>query len=170
MQTTQNGTSTRAPRKTERPHMPGYGLSESEEGLLPWSWAEDKLRNTATFWVATIHPDGRPHMMPVWGLWGRDAFWFGSTLASRKARNLLSDPRCTVTTEDAIDTVVLEGIAERILDDEATEWYTNAANEKYAANYTYDPAINAIFAVRPHRAFGMRAAEDFTGSPTRWQW
>jgi len=25
-----------------RPHMPGYGLPEGPDGLMPWSWAEQR--------------------------------------------------------------------------------------------------------------------------------
>ena len=37
----------RAPRAS-RPHMPGYGLPEGTEGLMPWQWAEQRLTATTT--------------------------------------------------------------------------------------------------------------------------
>ncbi len=54
-----------------RPHMPGYGVVGAEEGsgLLPWSWARSRLEHSRNYWVATTWPDGRPHVMPVWGVW-----------------------------------------------------------------------------------------------------
>jgi len=54
-----------------RPYMPGYGIHPPDEGsgLLPWSWAEQRLHSSHTFWVVTLWPDGRPHAMPVWGVW-----------------------------------------------------------------------------------------------------
>jgi general stress protein 26 len=96
--------------------MPGYGLLGPDEGtgLIPWPWAEQRLASSRNYWVVSLWPDGRPHAMPVWGLWHERAFWFSSSKGSRKARNLGADPRCVVTTEDAADPVVMEGSAELV--------------------------------------------------------
>ena len=61
-----------------RPYMPGYGLLDATlgTGLLPWSWAVERLTRSHDYWVATVRPDGRPHVMPVWGIWMDDALWF----------------------------------------------------------------------------------------------
>ena len=54
-----------------RPFLPGYGVLPSDEGsgLLPWEWAEERLTASEHYWCATVRPDGRPHLMPIWGLW-----------------------------------------------------------------------------------------------------
>ena len=71
-----------------RPHMPGYGILPAGEGigLLPWSWAVERLERSHDYWLATVWPDARPHVMPVWGVWREDALWFSSSKTSRKAR------------------------------------------------------------------------------------
>jgi len=152
--------------------MPGYGLLGPDEGtgLLPWPWAEERLTSSRNYWVVSLWPDGRPHAMPVWGLWHEGAFWFSSSKVSRKARNLAADPRCVVTTEDAADPVVLEGTAELVSEPEALATMLALENAKYDTNYTIDlldPDVNAVYRVRPRWAFGLRH-DDFTGSPTRW--
>jgi hypothetical protein len=50
--------------------MPGYGIAGPEEGsgLLHWSWAAERLAAARNYWVATVWPHGRPHVMPVWGM------------------------------------------------------------------------------------------------------
>ena len=53
---------TREP-KADRPFMPGYGISEASEGILPWSWAEERLANSRNYYLATARRDGRPHLM-----------------------------------------------------------------------------------------------------------
>jgi Pyridoxamine 5'-phosphate oxidase len=108
--------------------------------------------------------------MPVWGAWDGEALWFSSSLRSRKARNVAADPRCVVTTEDAAEPVVLEGIAAIVRDEDGIRRFTDLMNEKYQAGMTVeflDPARNATIRVQPHWAFGI-AHDDFTGSPTRW--
>ena len=68
----------------------GYGLlPESEgKGLLPWNWVTERLERSRNYWIATTRPDGRPHVMPVWGVWMEDALYFGTDPASVKGRNI----------------------------------------------------------------------------------
>ena len=101
---------------TSRPHMPGYGIRPANEGsgLLSWGWAEQQLQTSHNFWVITLWPDGRPHAMPVWGVWDDEHyFWFTSAARSRKALNIANDSRCTVATEDEQHPVVLNGARAR---------------------------------------------------------
>jgi PPOX class probable F420-dependent enzyme len=155
-----------------RPHMPGYGILGPDEGrgLLPWSWARERLIGSRNYWVSTVCPDGRPHAMPVWGVWEDDAFWFSSSAASRKARNLAAEPRCAVTTEDPEEPVVVQGVAAAVTDAEALAAFLALTNGKYETDFSIDlvdPAANTTFRVTPRWAFAL-TEEDFTGSPTRW--
>src|SRR5690606_25787423 len=68
-----------------RPHMPGYDIAGEGEGtLLPWSWAEERLVKSHDYWLTTVRPDGRPHVMPVWGVWLDRTLWWSSSRGSRK--------------------------------------------------------------------------------------
>lgn len=152
--------------------MPGYGIRPAGEGtgLLPWSWAEQRLQTSRNFWVVTLWPDGRPHAMPVWGVWEVDRFWFSSSVGSRKARNIAGDSRCTIATEDAEHPVVLSGEGEIRTARAELAHVLELVNAKYETDYgleMMDPAKNATIRVRPTWAFGLDA-DDFTGSPTRW--
>ena len=156
----------------DRPFMPGYGIVPADQGsgLLPWAEAERRLTLSHDYWCATVCPDGRPHVMPVWGIWDDGRLWFSSGLRSRKARNLAADPRCTLTTDDARDPVVLEGRAEVVTDTARIAAFVDAVNAKYDAGLTpdfQDPAVNGTFAVTRVRVFALSGA-DFAGSPTRW--
>jgi PPOX class probable F420-dependent enzyme len=148
--------------------MPDYGIAAERDGLLPWSWAEQRLEESAELWVATVWPDGRPHVMPVWALWAEGAVWFSTGRRSRKARNLLADPRCTVTTDDTRRPLVIEGIAEPVTDIEAIGRFNDAVNTKYASDYSVEFLLaNHVFRVLPVRAFGLEE-DQFGDSPTRW--
>ena len=155
-----------------RPYMPGYGTLAANQGagLLPWSWAEEQLRSSHNFWLATHWPDGRPHVMPVWAVWHEQRLWFSSSLQSRKARNLATDPRCVLTTEDSQNPVVVEGVAELLTSPADLREFLDATNAKYGTKYgedMVDPARNCSYRVRPTWMFALRA-DDFTGTPTRW--
>jgi hypothetical protein len=151
--------------------MPGYGISGPEDGtgLLPWSWAVERLTASHDYWLATVWPGGRPHMTPVWGVWRDDGIWFSASNGSRKVRNLAADPLATMATDNPLEPVIVEGEVDRIVDAAAIAEFTAEANAKY------DTAIpvqffldNATMVLRPHRAFGLLES-DFAGSPTRWE-
>ena len=153
-----------------RPHMPGYGVVGPDEGrgLLPWSWAEERLVASHDYWLATVQPDGRPHVMPVWGCWAEGGAWFSSSGGSRKTRNIAADPRAVVTTVNPQQPVVVEGIVDLVVDSHAIERFTTWVNAKYGTDHTVAFfAENAGFRLEPQRAFGLDEA-DFTGTPTRW--
>ena len=61
-------TTNKLPR-TERPQIPGYGISKSKTGLLPWKWAVKTFAESREYWIVTVRPDSRPHAMIIWGLW-----------------------------------------------------------------------------------------------------
>jgi PPOX class probable F420-dependent enzyme len=156
----------------DRPFMPGYGVLPADQGsgLIPWAEARRRLTVAHDYWCATVCPDGRPHVMPVWGVWLDARLWFSSGLRSRKARNLAAEPRCTLTTDDARNPVVVEGVAERVTDIAPIAAFVEAVNQKYDAGISadfQDPEVNGTFAVRPERVFAL-SEDDFSGSPTRW--
>ena len=157
--------------RVSRPYMPGYGIAGADQGsgLLDWSWAAQRLTEARSYWVATVWPTGRPHLMPVWAMWDDSTLWFSSAVGSRKTKNLRADPNCVITTE-ASDPVIIEGQATMVTGPARLQRVIDLMNAKYATHIEVsflDPAVNATFGVRPHRVFGMQDA-DFTGSPTRW--
>jgi PPOX class probable F420-dependent enzyme len=157
--------------KASRPYMPGYGIAGPGEGsgLLPWSWAEQRLASSRDYWVATVSPDGQPHVMPVWGVWDGRSLWFSSSHGSRKARNLGRDPRATVSTDNPHEPVVVQGTVTRVSDPAGNTLFAALLNAKYETDYSLDFFLsNASFRLRPAWAFGL-VQDDFAGSPTRWE-
>src|SRR5580692_10982356 len=155
-----------------RPYMPGYGTLGAEEGigLLPWSWAEERLVRSHDYWLATVTPSGAPHLMPVWAIWHEERLWFSSAKGSRKALNLAGEPRCTLSTEDPLEPIVVQGRARQITDRGALETMLAAENAKYRTDYgldMVDPSSSSVFAQTPEWVFALDSA-DFTGSPTRF--
>lgn len=157
------------PPRADRPHMPGYGIAEESggKGLLPWSWALERLNDAHNYFVATVRPDGRPHVMPVWGVWLDDAFYFSTGTTSRKARNLAANASCVVTTERADESVIVEGVAEEAADADALRRFVEVYHEKY--DWEIDTSAGGIYAVRPRTIFGfIETADNFSKTATRW--
>src|SRR4051812_14559390 len=96
--------------RTDRPSMPiGYGVAAGDEGQLPWSWVEREGTRSRNYWICTTRPDGRPHAMPVWGLWLEGAVVFSTDPQSAKARNFTDRPDAVIHLESGDEVVVLEG-------------------------------------------------------------
>jgi hypothetical protein len=156
--------------EASRPYMPGYGILRPDEGsgLLPWSWAAQRLASSHDYWLATVWPDGRPHVMPVWGVWQDGSVWFSSGGASRKTKNLAANPRATITTDNALQPVVIDGTVHRIDELDVVASFAGWVNAKYDTDYAVDFFTgNCCFRLQPRWAFGLTEG-DFPGSPTRW--
>ncbi len=164
-----------SPPTASRPVMPeSYGLASPEEGeILPWAWAEERLTASRNYWVVTARPDGRPHAMPVWGVWFDGAFHFGTGANSRKGRNISADPRATVHLESGDEVVVLEGVMTEVTGDaEAIRRFEETFNPKYGFNPGSEEMdlVNmgaVVYRMAPRVAFGWTEA-NFPQNATRW--
>ncbi len=145
----------------------GYGLAPVEAGVLAWSDVQARLAESRNYWVATTRPNGRPHVMPVWGLWWDGTFYFSTDPNSQKARNLAGNQEVVVHLESGDDAVILEGAVERVTDPQTLAEFA----DRYDAKYQFRPDPSnpnfAFYSVRPRRAFAWREA-DFPSSATRW--
>jgi hypothetical protein len=72
--------------------------------------------NRHTCWLATIRPDGRPHLVAVGAQWVDGAFYFTAGPRSQRAANIAHDPHCVVSLAlDEFD-LSFEGVVERVTD------------------------------------------------------
>jgi general stress protein 26 len=152
--------------------MPGYGLPKANKGLLPWSWAERRLKDSHNYWITTVKPDRSPHTMVVWGLWQDGRFLFSTGSQTRKARNLTRNKNCVICTEHAHEAVIVEGYAE-IADAAARRRMLPVYERKYKFDMgkMKDDILSMkepVFAMRPRVVFGLWEKE-FIGKSTRWQ-
>src|SRR6266852_932588 len=110
--------------KAER-NLDGYGAppipwrsvrERLEQGLSPAPGSGGPDRHTC--WLATVGPDGRPHVMPLGVLWVDGAFYFNSGAGTRKAKNLARNPHCVLTVATNEFDLVVEGDAVKITDEQ----------------------------------------------------
>ena len=164
----------RSTPSASRPYMPGYGILDANggRGLLAWDWAVDRLTKARNYWIATTCPDGRPHCVPVWGVWLDNAFYFSTGAQSRKTRNLAANANCVVCPEDGTQALSLEGVAEKISDAGTIRRFVEAYNPKYEWDLKAETVLEMgpIFAVRPRKVIAVDATPgEFAGSATRWK-
>ena len=94
----------------DRPLMPeGYGVPEADDGLLTWDAVEERLVASHQYWMATTRSDGRPHVVPRWGVWLDGGLYYDGAPTTVHVRNLAANPACTLHLEDGWQAVVVEG-------------------------------------------------------------
>lgn len=163
----------------QRPAMADYGVPADPDGTLPWEWARERLVANRNYWVVTVDGAGRPHSTPVWGVWNDDdTFWFSCAPSALKARNLRANPQVAVTTDDTVEFVSVEGVADGKAppSEVARAWavkYDDGTGDQGGAADTAEMeeffSSNAAFQVRPTKAIGMiERPDEFAERATRW--
>lgn len=162
--------------------------------LVEWSRVEARLDrgitqapdtggpNRHTCWLATIDADGSPHVTGVGALWVDGTFWFETGPATRKARNVARDPRCTLSLATQEFDLVLEGEAHRVTDratvaDMAQRWAAEgwparvddsgvALTAEFSAPSAGPPPW-FVYRITPRTATALQTVEP--GGATRWR-
>jgi Pyridoxamine 5'-phosphate oxidase len=115
------------------PH--GYGRPSV---LLPWPAVRSRLERAKQYWLATARPDGRPHVVPVDGLWLDDVWHYGGSAETLHRRTIAANPQAVMHLPDPWEVVVVEGqVRSTNPTAELAQRLADASNEKYA-DYGYD--------------------------------
>jgi hypothetical protein len=158
-------TSSRAGPQTSRPLLPeGYGIPQSDEGLLPWSYARERLEQAQNYWLCTASPNARPHAAPLWGVWLDDRLFFDGHPATRWGRNILANPSVAVHLESGNEVVIVEGIVEDIATPDRA--LATRVADAYEAKYGYRLPDHGFFVFTPRVAYGWT---QFPKDATRWR-
>jgi hypothetical protein len=72
--------------------------------------------NRHSCWLATINPNGSPHVNGIGAQWEDGTWWFETSESSRKGRNIARDPRCTLSVAVHEFDLVVDGVAKKITD------------------------------------------------------
>src|SRR6185295_5667461 len=170
--------STREP--IEVTNLDRYGHAE-----LPWSRPRDLLaaslpQSEITSFLGTVGPDGRPHAAGIGALWLDGDLYLTSGPATRKSRNLATNPACTISVKlEGID-LVLEGEARRVTDQPTLEqtaqlyreggWPAEVQGDAFTAPFSAPsagPPPWYLYRFTFHTAFGVATAEPY--GATRWR-
>ena len=150
-----------------------------DEGLsqAPGSGGPDRH----TCWLATLNPDGSPHVTGVGALWADGAFWFETGERTRKGKNVARDPRCALSVATHGFDLVVEGEAHKVTDPatvaemaarwSAAGWPARVDESGVALTAEYSapsagPPPWAVYRLTPHRATALETVEP--GGATRW--
>lgn len=165
------------PVSRDRPRMPdGYGVPGGDDGMQDWSRAAGRLADADTAWFATTRPDGRPHVVPRWGVWIDDSWWYDGAPTTRHVRNLADNEAATLHLESGTDVVIVNGTSGPT--DPPARWravrIAAAMQHKYAAQgYAPGPAswdgpdAGGLCRFVPTDALAWAS---FPTDVTRWRW
>jgi hypothetical protein len=126
-----------------RPEMPpGYGVDQADT-YVAWEDVEKRLRESLFYWLATTRPNGRPHVVPRWGVWLDGAFWYDGSPETVHVRNLEQNPNSVLHLESGNEVTIVEGMSLR------PDPITGDLGERLAAEYArkyapqYTPSADA---------------------------
>jgi len=162
--------------------------------LLDWSAVEARLGegihqapgtggpDRHTCWLATINPDGSPHVTGIGALWGDGGFWFETGQGTRKGRNLARDPRCTLSVATREFDLTVAGTADLVTDPAtvaalAARWATHgwparvddtglALTAEFSAPSAGPPPWH-VYRLTPQTATALATVDP--GGATRWR-
>lgn len=104
----------------------------------------DRLETARNIWLATVRPDGRPHLVPIWFVRVAGRWYICTGPASVKARNLQANPRVALALEDGDQPYVVEGRARLVAPSPAV---AAAFQAKFDWDITADAEYGAVFEI-----------------------
>jgi hypothetical protein len=151
---------------------------------IPWSRAEHQLEaavgESVRHWLATVRPDGRPHVAGIGALWIDGKFYFVSGAGTRKSRNLAERADCVISVNLPDLDLVVEGVATKVTDGptlqrlaalyDAQGWPATVKDGAFTAPYSAPsagPPPWDLYEFTPGTAFGVAGAEPH--GATRWR-
>jgi hypothetical protein len=133
-----------------------------------------------THWLATVRPEGAPHVMPVGAVWLDGAFYFTAGAGTRKAKNLAHNPRCVIALAARDLDLVVEGEAVKVTDEAtlqrlaavygASGWPATVRDGAYYHEFSAPsagPPPWELYVFTPTTVFGLATAEP--SGATRWR-
>jgi hypothetical protein len=135
-----------------------------------------------TCWLATINPDGSPHVTGIGAMWVDGAFWFETGETTRKGANLARDPRCTLSLATHEFDLVVDGEARKVTDQPtvaamAARWAAegwparvDSSGEALTADFSAPsagPPPWHVYRLAPHTATAVATVAP--GGATRWR-
>ena len=120
----------------DRPDSPpaSYGVPREGGTFIEWPDVVERLRAASGYWIATVTPGGRPHVVPIWGvLVGDDLYLETGAPGTTKNRNLALQPEIAVHLDGVDDVVLIRGRATPAAPDaELGNALAASFHEKYA--------------------------------------
>lgn len=128
--------------KITRPKFP-KGYADNPVSYVDWEWVAEQLTESKNYWVCSVRPDGRPHVVPRWGAYIDSKFYYDGSPETLHARNIMENPNVSLHLENGSQAVILEGTSEPA--DKPTPEFAKRLAEAISRKYAdqgYSPEPN----------------------------
>lgn len=98
------------PKTITRPDFP-QGYVDKPVSFLTWDWVATRLTESKHYWLCTVRPDGRPHVVPRWCVFVDGKIYYDGSPETRHSRNIEQNPNVAVHLESGMEAIILEGTA-----------------------------------------------------------
>ena len=158
------------PTKITRPTFP-KGYVDNPVSYLTWDWVATQLTESKHYWVCSVRPNGRPHVVPRWAVFVDGKIYYDGSPETRHSRNIEINPHITVNLESGAEAIILEGTTEAAGKPSAElgKKLSEAYKKKYK-DMGYAPAPNSwdeggLYVFTPRQCI---AWSKFTEDPTKF--
>jgi len=112
--------------------------------------ARQKLETERNIWLASVRPDGRPHLVPIWFAWRKDKLYICTEPSSVKGRNLRQNPCVALALENGAEPLICEGQAAPV----PVPWPADVIalfRQKYDWDISTEEQYTELFEVTPEK-------------------
>lgn len=130
----------------------------------------DKFAAAEAIWFASVRPDGRPHLAPIWHVWHQNAAWVITQDTAVRARNIEKNPAVSLSLGDPVNALIMEGTAEHVLD--AIPFIGDSVKAKYDWDLSTDAEYGYFVRVTPSKlmAWGNHGQGRWRYDPATLSW
>lgn len=103
--------------KIVRPKLP-KGYADNPASFVDWEWVAAQLTESKNYWLCSVRPPspdaqgGRPHVVPRWGAFLDDKFYYDGSPETRHARNIAENPHVSLHLESGSQVIIMEGTSQ----------------------------------------------------------
>lgn len=109
-----------------------------------------RLGEEKNIWLASVHPNSKPHLVPVWFIWEDETFFICIYSGSVKFLNISQNESVSIALENGTKPAICEGISERI-DRPWPEKIVKKFKKKYDWDIQTDKEYDALIRISPQK-------------------
>jgi hypothetical protein len=157
--------------KRERPDSPSksYGVPRRGGEFIEWAHVIDRLTSAEGYWIGTVTPDDRPHVVPIWGCFvANDLYLETGAPGTVKNRNLALNQNVLIHLDDVNDAVIVRGRAVEVRPDRDLGVALAAAMHAKYRDYEPEPTSwdgGGMWRIEPETVLAWKAMP----TATRWR-
>jgi nitroimidazol reductase NimA-like FMN-containing flavoprotein (pyridoxamine 5'-phosphate oxidase superfamily) len=156
--------------KITRPTFP-QGYVDNPTASVTWEYVEKRLSESKNYWMSSVRPNGRPHVIPRWAVFIDGKIYYDGSPETRHAQNIVQNPHVALHLESGDQALIAEGVAKPAGKPAAklAKRIAQAYSAKYK-DFGYDPEPNqwddgGLYEFTPHK---ILAWTKFNEDPTKF--